>query len=187
MHGAILYSFGQYVRQHHGEDVWQDLLRDSRYRNEAFVPTGTYPDEEMVALIARLAQRSGRSAMAIQEELGEFLVPGLVTMYGAFISPQWRALDMIEHTEETIHKVVRMRDRAAQPPELVCRRVAPDRLTLIYGSQRRMCAVARGIIAGVGKHYGEALEIEETRCMLRGDARCEMSIRAVPVAASAAA
>ena len=89
----------------------------------------------------------------------------------------WRTLEFLESTEETIHRVVRIKDATARPPEIRCERVSPAEVVIHYASERRMCAVARGIARGVADHYGEPVEILEPSCMLRGDAECLIHVR----------
>ena len=37
-----------------------------------------------------------------------------------------------------------------------------------YTSQRKLCAVAKGIAQGVANHYGEPLTITKSQCMNEG-------------------
>ena len=78
--------------------------------------------------------------------------PGPGTPDGAGIT-----LDVIEHTEQTIHRVVRRRQPGALPPRLRTVRVGPKMVILTYDSPRRLCAVARGIARGVAARFAEAL------------------------------
>ena len=89
----------------------------------------------------------------------------------------WRTLDVIEHTEETIHKVVRTRNPGAAPPELQCARPSKDDVVITYASPRRMCAIAKGIARGLAAHYGEAVRVSESACMRKGDPQCRISVR----------
>ena len=41
-----------------------------------------------------------------------------------------------------------------------------------YTSQRRLCALLEGLVAGTAEHYGERLTIREVQCMHRGDLGC---------------
>jgi hypothetical protein len=93
---------------------------------------------------------------------------------------EWRTLDVIEHTEETIHRVVRMRQPGAQPPLLRAERTSPNEVVLFYDSPRRLCAVARGIGRGVANHFQEPIVIEERRCMHRGDPGCVIAYKLKP-------
>jgi heme-NO-binding protein len=73
--------------------------------------------------------------------------------------------------------VVRLRNQGAAPPQLRFRRVGPAEVHLSYNSNRKMCAVARGIIRGVAKHFEESVTIVESACMHQGAPSCELSIR----------
>lgn len=46
-----------------------------------------------------------------------------------------------------------------------------------YASERRLCALAKGIAAGIARHYGESLEIRDLTCMQKGAATCEILLR----------
>jgi len=48
-----------------------------------------------------------------------------------------------------------------------------------YDSPRKMCALARGIIHGLGRHYAESITITEPTCMLRGDPACQLIVNVV--------
>jgi predicted hydrocarbon binding protein len=40
-----------------------------------------------------------------------------------------------------------------------------------------MCGVAKGIIRGLGRHYGERLVLEEPTCMLKGGSECQIVVK----------
>lgn len=42
------------------------------------------------------------------------------------IKPQWKTLDLIASTEETIHETLRAEGSRTDPPRLRCERTAPD-------------------------------------------------------------
>jgi hypothetical protein len=128
--------------------------------------------------VAEAEVMSGIPAATLLEGFGEFLVPTYLSLYGALLKPQWRTLEVLENTEETVHRVVRLRNPGAEPPRLRVRRIAVDQVELTYDSPRRLCAVARGIARGVAKKFSEGLQITDRRCMLRGDSACVILFRA---------
>ncbi|MGI8630806.1 MAG: heme NO-binding domain-containing protein [Solirubrobacteraceae bacterium] len=89
---------------------------------------------------------------------------------------------MIEHTEQTIHEVVREREQGATPPALEVIRRAPDSVLVQYDSPRRMCAFAIGIANGIARCYGERLAVEHPLCTLMGHPVCEITLTLDPVA-----
>lgn len=178
MHGIVFVELKKYVSEKLGEETWQKLLTEAGYEGAWFIPTQTYPDEQAVKLVVTASAMTGKSAGAILEDFGEFIAPDLMAMYKSFVKADWKALDLLEHTEKVIHNVVRMRNPGARPAELKTKRISPTELELIYGSDRKMCALAKGIIRGVGVHYHQKLAIDETACMNNGASACTFRVRA---------
>ena len=178
MHGVIFSELRKYVEQRHGgEETWKALLRDAGLGPRIYLSVGEYPDADAVALVSAASAATGVPVRGVLEDFGEFIAPDLLGMYRSLVRPEWRTLDFLERTEGTIHRVVRLKDASAKPPEIRCERTAPDEAVVRYASARRMCGVAVGIIRGVAAHYGEQVQIDEPHCMHRGDAECEIRVR----------
>jgi len=177
MHGIIFAELRKYVQARHGDDTWKALLQRAGLGRTLYLSVGEYPDAEVVAIVGAASEATGVPAGEILEDFGHFIAPDLMGMYRSLVRPEWRTLEFLENTEETIHRVVRMKDAAARPPEIHCERVSENEVVIRYTSGRRMCAVARGIARGVADHYGERAEIAEPSCMLRGDPACLIHVR----------
>jgi hypothetical protein len=178
MHGTIFTELEKFVGAQLGPDAWSRLKADAGLAPErSYDIFATYPDEELTALVAAASDTTGLPVQTLLEAFGEFVAPDLLDMYWGAIAPEWRTLDVIEHTESTIHTVVRLDHQGATPPYLHATRTSANEVTVVYTSPRRMCAVARGITRGIAKHYGEAVEIQDVRCMHRGDADCLITVR----------
>jgi hypothetical protein len=98
-------------------------------------------------------------------------------MYGSLLDRSWDVFDVLEHTEQTVHRVVRRQNPGASPPRLSCERRGPKELVIRYDSRRRMCAIAKGIVRGLGRHFRVRLELAESACMQRGDDACLITVR----------
>lgn len=179
MHGVIFSELRKYVEDRLGASAWDKLLREAGFSGRIFLPVMTYPDADAVALVSTAVRITGRSADALLEDFGAFIAPDLLKMYGHLLDQSWKTLDVIEHTEETIHKVVRARNPGAEPPELSCARPSKDEVVITYSSPRRMCAIAKGISRGLATHYGDSVRVSESTCMLKGDPQCLISVRTV--------
>ena len=180
MHGIIHVELQKFVIARHGEQAWHDLVHRAGLEREIMTPLKAYPDEHLVQLVKGASELTGINVVALLEAFGEALVPSYMTLYGALIKPEWRTLDVIEHTEETIHRVVRLRQPGAQPPRLRARRSAPDEVILTYDSPRKLCAIARGIARGLARHFSERIGIDESSCMLLGDPSCVIKFQQNP-------
>lgn len=167
----------KYVESAFGADTWKTLLKRAGLEDVIFTPLGTYPDAQLVALVTEAEALSGTPATTLLEGFGEFLVPTYLSLYGSLLKPEWRTLEVLENTEETVHRVVRMRNAGAEPPRLHVRRIAKDEVELTYDSARKLCAVARGIARGVAKQFEESLQVRDRSCMLRGDPACVITFR----------
>jgi predicted hydrocarbon binding protein len=179
MHGLIFSELRKYVDGTLGEGRWHELVRAAGVPERIYMPIATYPDEEAAALVSAVARLAARSVERVLEDFGEFMAPDLLRMYSAQIPQDWHSLDIIENTEETIHRVVRAQSPGADPPRLRCLRRSPTEVLITYDSPRRLCAVAKGIARGIGRQRREPLSIIETRCMHKGAPACEIVVSAL--------
>ena len=177
MHGIIMVELGKFVEARLGAAGWTKLLADAGLSGRFYVPIEEYPDAEAMTLIAGATQALGMPQEAVVEEFGKALVPGLVKLFGHLIPPTWKTLDLIAHTEDTIHQSLRRTTKKVQPPALKTTRPSADEVVVTYASKRRLCSLAKGIVQGVARHYGERVTITEPQCMHKGDAACEIVVR----------
>lgn len=179
MYGIVFSELKKFTEETLGDERWKDLLEGANLRNKIYLPMKEYPDEEMVALVSKAAEMTQKTLPDLLETFGCFIVPDLTKVYAALIRPEWKTLDLIEHTENTIHRVIRSRNPGAKPPEMRCSRIDENKVKLIYTSQRKLCSLGKGIIKGVALHYGETLFIKENSCMMQGAGQCEMMIERI--------
>src|SRR5882724_8236709 len=156
MHGSVLHGFKQFVVVRHGKDAWSTIARPAGVSG-MFTIREDYADEQLATLVRATAAHEKRSVPNILENFGAAIVPTLVGLYDAFVVPAWRTLDLLENTENVIHRTIRMRDAKAHPPHLRTRRVSAQEVHIEYTSERRLCAFALGICQGVAAHYGETI------------------------------
>ena len=175
MHGLIVNQLRQFVVRTHGRKLWNRMRADAGVEI-AEVPAidRLYEDADVVALVQAAAAASGADAQVLLEQFGEFLAPTLLRIYAPLLRPEWRTLDVIERTEERIHRVVRRQDAQAAPPYLTATRRSANVVEVDYVSPRRLCSVARGIMHGLATHFDERLDIQQPTCMLRGDPACRL-------------
>ncbi len=180
MHGTIFVELQKYVETKLGVEAWPALKREAGIdRPQGYEALEVYPDEEVGALVGTASRITGAPAAVLLEDFGDFIAPDLLDMYWGVIAPEWRTLDVIENTERTIHDVVRLNHKGASPPYLQASRTAPDEVTVVYTSPRRLCAVAKGISRGIARHYNEQITIDDVTCMHRGDENCTLLVRKV--------
>ncbi len=177
MHGIIFGELKKYVDTNLGGDSWNTLLNEAGLGTKMYMPIKEYPDKEAVAIISVVAKTLRTDVRTILTEFGEFIAPDLLKLYHRMVNPEWKTLDLIENTEDTIHRVVRLRNPGAKPPELKTKRKGPNQVVITYASPRHMCGVAIGIVRGVAKHYDEKIRITQSTCMLKGAKKCTISVK----------
>jgi hypothetical protein len=179
MHGTILSELQNFITVEFGLAFRNQMQHAAGVGPRIYMPITTYPDAEALALVQAAAQLSGRSAPELLTAFGEFLAPKLLEMYRHFVSPAWRTLDVLEHTESTIHRIVRLREPGATPPRLVCTRVSDNEVLIAYDSPRRLCSLGIGLAVGLAGHYAETLHTTQSQCMNEGASRCLISFRLI--------
>jgi predicted hydrocarbon binding protein len=177
MHGLIFVQLKKYASTRLGPEAWEELLHKAALKGRMYLPVQQYPDDELLALVRGISLRTGGDADGVFQDLGGFMAPELMRMYGSLLDRSWTTLDVLEHTENTIHRVVRARNPGARPPELRAERVAPNEVVVRYTSARRLCGIAKGIVRGLARHFAQTVTLEEPACMLRGDAECVLRVR----------
>jgi hypothetical protein len=178
MQGIMFIEFSRFIDERLGTGEWERTLAAAGLSDRTYTPREPGSDEEFLALATSAANSTGEPVQLILESFGEFVAPDLLGgLYGLLLEDGWDLFDFLEHTEGSIHTVVRARDPAAAPPRLRTVRSGPDEVLIFYDSPRRMCSVAKGIVRGAARHFGERVELIESRCMLAGAPRCEITVR----------
>jgi hypothetical protein len=177
MHGIIFAELRNYAETEHGPGTWNALLEKASLKNRVYAAVQEYPDTEIISIVMAACAKTGLSVSEVLEDFGRFIVPSLMRMYGHLLKPEWRAIDVIDHTEGTVHAVVRVKNPDAKPPKLKTQRLSPNEVLLVYTSPRQMCGLAIGIGTGLGQHFQEKIIANQTMCMHRGASRCEILFR----------
>jgi len=173
MHGLIHAELKRFVETEYGADAWKTVLSEAGLSDKIYLPHATYADHEAAAIVTTASRLTNTPSAELLESFGEFIAPTLLNTYRSLIRPEWKTMELLMHTEETIHKVVRLKEAGPQPPRLDFMQTGPNVLKFNYNSPRRMSALAKGIIKGVAKHYGERVDIQESN---GGNGSSEMTI-----------
>lgn len=176
MHGLIFLQLQKFAQQQAGAQAWETLLGEAKLPVKSYSAVRTYPDEEVFALVGAASRVLNLPAPAILEAFGEFIAPELIRLYGRLLQPGWKTLDVIENTEKLVHAAVRVGNPGAKPPVLECIRTTEDELQIMYSSERQLCSLAKGIVQGLARHFGETISVCDDACMLRGDPFCALQV-----------
>ncbi|PSQ11439.1 heme NO-binding protein [Halobacteriales archaeon QS_5_70_15] len=177
MHGIVLKGLKDFVVSEYDREAWGTIQRRAGIGEKVYVPLTEYDDADVLALVEAASGATGADVPSLLDEFGRFLVPPLVETYGVHVDEDWTGLELLANVETYIHTALRAKELSSYtPPNLHAEWDEDDRVRITYGSERELCALAKGLIRGVGDHYDEALSVREPACMLDGDERCEILV-----------
>lgn len=171
MKGVIFNLVEEVVIRHYGEGTW-DALLDTAELDGAYTSLGSYPDEELFALVGAAAARLDVDADAVVRFLGQEAIPLLAERYPVFFEPHATTHSFLLTLNDIIHPEVRRLYPGADVPTFGFDEVSDDVLVVTYQSPRKLCALAEGFILGAAAHYGETVQVDQTACMHRGSEKC---------------
>lgn len=175
MKGIIFALLAETVINEHGPETW-DALLESTGLDGAWTTVGSYPDEELLALVD-----AGASALSVEPNdlvrwFGRASMPLLADRYPQFFEPHTSVSTFLLALNEIIHPEVRKLYPDAVVPKFEYLEQTPSLVVMAYSSPRRLCSLAEGFIEGAAALFGESTSTEQTECMLRGDGRCVLRV-----------
>jgi hypothetical protein len=171
MKGIIFNLLEEVVTSTQGPDAWDALLDDTGL-DGAYTSLGSYPDQNMQALVAAAAQTLGLPPFEVLRWFGKEAMPLLALRYPAFFRVQQSTRPFVLSVNSIIHPEVRKICPGADVPTFEFSDAPDGALLMTYRSPRRLCALAQGFVEGAAAHYGENVCFEHQQCMHRGDEKC---------------
>lgn len=175
MKGIVFNLLEDVVTDHHGVDAWSDLIDAAGVRG-VYTSLGSYPDEELVALVDAAGALLGLSTNEILRWFGRAAMPKLAGRYGDFFAGHRETRSFVMSVNDIIHPEVRKLYSGAGCPHFHFRDDEAGRLVVGYQSPRGLCMLAHGFIEGASDHYGEPVEVEHVACMHDGAPACAMAV-----------
>lgn len=176
--GVIFNLLEQVVSDAHGPKTWELLLRDTGL-DGTYTSIGSYPDEDLLALVRAGSNRLGVAEGDLIRWFGEASLPLLAERYPEFFEDHTSLSTFLPTLNDVIHAEVRKLYPEAVVPVFGFVETTPDRVVMTYDSPRRMCPLAEGFIDGAAEYFDEKVDIEQPECMLRGDAHCIIEVSIV--------
>ena len=173
MKGVVFTMFLEMVEERFSAHMVDDILDDAQPGSGgAYTAVGTYPHEEMVALVVALSRRCGSDVPALLRTFGAHLFGQFAAGYPQFFDDRKDALDFLSGIEAVIHQEVRKLYPGAQLPRFDVDRVDADTLALTYHSSRHFEDLCEGLIRGCITHFGNPIEMARST-VGHGDGRAE--------------
>ncbi len=175
MKGIIFNLLEDVVTAAHGPFVWDDLL-DVAAASGAYTSLGSYPDDELIGLLATLSRQQGWEMEQTLRWFGRSAMPELARRFPAFFSSAASARDFVLSVNNIIHPEVRKLYAGAGCPHFHFSSDASGELLVEYASARKLCWLGHGFIEGASDHFGQSVRVEHRRCMHHGADSCVLAL-----------
>lgn len=171
VHGLVLDSFTAFLREAH-KGVAGLVPHDA-----SFLPSQAYADEDFTHLLEHAAGVLGTSPRQLERGFGQFAGrSAFARLYPDFYDASGDTRTFLLHVEQRIHDLVRATIPDAAPPRLHVTPFGHRDVVVTYTSERLLCHMVEGLVAGVADYYGESARIDHSQCMLRGDLACALFV-----------
>lgn len=163
MKGVVFREFLDHVETGYGEAMVDRLLDETDLPSGgAYTRVGYYDHEEMLALVGKAAELTGKPPRDLLVGFGQ-------TLFGTLIASHAQhgvahPFDLFERIHGVIHRDVRKLYPDAEVPEIiVASRDGERRIDVEYSSSRPMADLCEGMILATLDHYGKAADYEIVR------------------------
>ena len=173
MKGIIFNLVEDSVVDAHGLEAWDQILEKAGL-DGAYTTLGNYPDADFVALVSAGSSLFGIEPPDLTREIGRDALGRLAKRFPRFFTPHDSVRPFLLTLNDVIHPEVLKLHLDSTPPAFWFDELDRDHLVVHYRSQRRLCALAEGLIEGAAAYYGQEASVVQTQCMLDGADHCAL-------------
>lgn len=160
MKGLIFTEFLEFVEQTSSYDmVDQILLKSHPPSGGCYTSIGTYKTEELIQLVDTLSAEKGLPASEILKTFGEHLFRVFTIKFSQFINKQTTVFNFLSQIETHIHVEVKKYYPEANLPHFQFNLESPEKLIMVYQSDRPLADMAEGLIIGCICYYQENITL----------------------------
>jgi Haem-NO-binding len=168
VHGLIFTSFLEFLATRDGPPE----------QTNAYAPNDAYPDEDFQALVARASEAAGVPPRELLREFGIYAANvSFANLFPAAYADAADTRGFLLTVEQHIHELVRATIPGARPPKLNVRPLGERGVCITYTSDRGLCDLLEGLVAGTARYYGETFAIEQIMCMRDGGLACTFLVQ----------
>jgi hypothetical protein len=163
--GVVFRTFFRFCEERFGDVVLDDAIARAKLPHDGvYTSVGTYPFEEMVALVSAASAITRIPLPALLEDFGRFCFAAWVTELPHEFAGK-DLFDVLQNVDDFHEREVRKLYPDAELPSF--RTVARDqaRLSMEYRSCKPLADLAAGVIRGAADHLSTPVRIE--RCPMR--------------------
>ena len=162
MKGIVFTEFLDMVESKFGYEVVDHILEESKLEsNGIYTSVGTYHHSEIVQLLSNLSDRTEIDATILLKAFGEYLFDTFLKAYPQFFQSETSAFGFLKSIDSHIHVEVLKLYPDATLPKFDTEIQEDGSLLMTYQSERKMGALAEGLIEKSIAHYKHPHSIEK--------------------------
>ena len=179
MHGSVCCIVKKFVDVAHGEAAWSAILERSGHTGLVLSPIANYPDEAVLEILTAACGLLDCERDELLVQIGRYAAGELVAIASNMIHPDWKSFELLANVESLIHRTVRIKSAGAEPARIQAFRLDDSTLQVVYSSRRGLCALADGILRGLGPVFDESIDVQHVTCVNRGDPFCTFELKRI--------
>lgn len=154
MNGLLFTEFMEMVETTWSFDMVDTLIDRSQVSSGGiYTAVGSYPQEEMVALVKALAEATETPIDLIERAYGKYLFCRFALEYPQYFTGIHDSFQFLARIDEIAHTIVRKHFLDTDPPTIIVEQ-SPGRLSLTYFSENPFSHLTQGLIEGCISHFG---------------------------------
>lgn len=169
MKGIVFTEFLDMVESEYGYEIVDKIIELSDLTSRGiYTSVGTYDHGEIVKLLTNLSSEVAVEAQILLKAFGKYLFDTFLSSYPHFFATVDNVLDFLKSIDAHIHvEVLKLYPDATLPSFKYITR-DDGALIMTYESERKMAALAEGLIEKAIEHYGEPYRIQSEKIMTDG-------------------
>lgn len=161
MKGVVFTEFLEMVENRFSPEIADQIIDQADLPSGGiYTAVGTYDHAEIVALVVQLSAETGLGVPKLLHAFGKHLFTRFVEGFPHFFEEQSNAFSFLEQVEDYIHVEVKKLYPDAELPSVIASMDGPERMTIVYRSDRGMADLAHGLIEGCIAHFGENIDVQ---------------------------
>ena len=154
MKGIVFTEFLDMVEKEFGYEVVDHIIEQSDLEsNGIYTAVGTYHHSEIVQLLTRLSMKTETDAQVLLKAFGGYLFETFLAGYPQFFNEHDNLFGFLNSIDNHIHVEVRKLYPDAALPKFETQETEDGTLIMTYTSDRKMSALAEGLIEKSIVHY----------------------------------
>lgn len=159
MKGVVFTELIELVEEKFGWEMAEDVLNAVDLASGGvYTAVGTYPHEEILALVVELSRRTDVPVPTLVQVFGTHLFGKFSTAHPDFLSGADTAFDFMAQVENHIHVEVRKLYPGAELPSIDTQ-MQGESMIVDYSSSRPFADLAEGLIRACIDHFGDPITL----------------------------